>query len=197
VAMEVHSTIEVIAVADGDDNFSQQEQRQHNNSESPTNIITGNRDNDVVRSPGIMEDAALFIPIAGEAAPGLDDDELLCRMKVQHEISRYNATRTNLEGDFSKDVDILQQWWQANEKHFPILWKLAQVYLAIPATSAASEHAYSTAGNIVTAKHNRLNPDLVQACHLIHENAWALKETKAHLYQPASNIKTFENEEED
>jgi len=78
VAMEVCRTIEVITVADGDDNFSQQEQWQHNNSESPTNIITGARDNDIVSSPGIMEDAALFIPIASEVAPGLDDDELLC-----------------------------------------------------------------------------------------------------------------------
>jgi len=44
-----------------------------------------------------------LIPIAtSEAAPDLDDDELMLKMKVQYEVTRCNATRTNFEGDFLK-----------------------------------------------------------------------------------------------
>ncbi|KAJ8385891.1 hypothetical protein AAFF_G00179570 [Aldrovandia affinis] len=39
------------------------------------------------------------------------------------------------------------EWWARNEKQFPRLAKLAQIYLAIPATSTPSERDFSLAGN--------------------------------------------------
>ena len=42
------------------------------------------------------------------------------------------------------------QYWQTNEHRFPQLAKLAQFYLAIPASSAPVERIFSTAGKIFT-----------------------------------------------
>ena len=42
-------------------------------------------------------------------------------------------------------------WWKAKVFSYPNLSKLAKCYLAIPATSVASECIFSTAGDVVTA----------------------------------------------
>jgi len=152
--------------------------------------------NDATNLLSMFGDAALFIPETGEVAAALQDDEQMCQLKVQHEILRYHMTRMHLEGKLSQVINVLKQWWQENEKHFPILWQLAQIYLAIPATSAISECAFSAAGNIVTAKRNQLNPDLVQACHLIQDNAWALQETRPHIFLLTNNTKPLDNDNE-
>ena len=49
-------------------------------------------------------------------------------------------------------------------------------YLAIPATSASSERAFSVAGNIVTLRRCRLSHDVIEDLHFLHENLWVLKE---------------------
>ena len=59
---------------------------------------------------------------------------------------------------------------------YPNLWLLAEQYLAIPATSAPSERAFSTAGNLVTMRRCRLKPDLVQACVFLNENIGLARE---------------------
>ena len=38
------------------------------------------------------------------------------------------------------------KWWLDNEKHFPLLARIAPKYLCVPATSAPSERAFSVAG---------------------------------------------------
>jgi hAT family C-terminal dimerisation region len=52
-------------------------------------------------------------------------------------------------------------WWKAKREIFPILSIIAQKYLAIPATSVASERLFSDAGNHITAKRNSLDPGLL------------------------------------
>ncbi len=83
----------------------------------------------------------------------------------------------------SPDLNILD-WWKENCEEFPIVWKLAQVYLAIPATAAPSERAFSVAGNIVTSKRNRLSLELVEAVHILHENAWIIREQRETFFSP-------------
>jgi hypothetical protein len=52
-------------------------------------------------------------------------------------------------------------WWKQNEMNFPALSQLARKYLSIPAASVASERMFSTAGNFVTKKRNRLDDEAV------------------------------------
>ncbi|XP_071636379.1 E3 SUMO-protein ligase ZBED1-like isoform X2 [Temnothorax longispinosus] len=51
------------------------------------------------------------------------------------------------------------EWWKARVNKYPTLAELARKYLAIPATSASSERAFSSAGNIVSRKRNCLTPE--------------------------------------
>jgi hypothetical protein len=67
-------------------------------------------------------------------------------------------------------------WWESRKQAYPTLYRLAMKYLAIPATSAASERAFSAAGNIVTMRRCRLSHDVIEDLHFLHENLAFLKE---------------------
>jgi hypothetical protein len=56
-----------------------------------------------------------------------------------------------------KILDPLQ-WWKKKQDQFPILSKLARVYLAVPATSAPSERVFSKANHIISKTRCRLDP---------------------------------------
>src|SRR5690606_36657321 len=49
------------------------------------------------------------------------------------------------------------EFWQQKEKVFPYLAKMARDYLAIPATSAASERCFSQARVLLPYTRNRLS----------------------------------------
>jgi len=61
-------------------------------------------------------------------------------------------------------------YWRERKHLYPNIAMLARLYLAIPATSAASERVFSSAGNIITKKRSSLAPE--NACDLIfaHQN---------------------------
>jgi hypothetical protein len=62
-------------------------------------------------------------------------------------------------------------WWKANCKSYPRIATLARKYLCIPATSIPSERVFSTAGNVIAEKRNRLSPEHASAIIYLHENA--------------------------
>lgn len=53
------------------------------------------------------------------------------------------------------------EWWKQHEVTFPSVARLARKYLCIPATSSASERAFSASGNIITCKRSCLKPNTV------------------------------------
>ena len=61
-------------------------------------------------------------------------------------------------------------WWKAHEQSYPHLAKLAKRYLAVQATSVASERVFSTAGDVVTAQRNALDPDNVNMLIFLKKN---------------------------
>lgn len=72
---------------------------------------------------------------------------------INDEVEKYSREAVIMTDDF----DLLQ-WWRKNEKYYPRLCKFAQHVHSIPASSAASERAFSLAGNILTEKRSRLRP---------------------------------------
>ena len=84
--------------------------------------------------------------------------------KIRKEMKRFESFSNP-----GKNVNILE-WWKMHEGVLPLLASLAKRILAIPASSAKSERVFSTGGNIVTAKRNRLSPRNVQNLIVIKEN---------------------------
>ena len=71
-----------------------------------------------------------------------------------------------------KHVDILL-WWKQHEAVLPLLASLAKKILALP---SKSERVFSTGGNIVTAKCNRLAPKKVESLIMIKDNMTNVEE---------------------
>jgi adenylate kinase len=69
----------------------------------------------------------------------------------------------------SKEENVLK-WWKRHENILPLLSNIAKKVLAIPASSAKSERVFSTGGNVVTKKRNRLAPKKVEELIIIAEN---------------------------
>ena len=61
------------------------------------------------------------------------------------------------------DFDILQ-WWRSRESTFPILTKIARDVLVVPASTIASESAFSAGGRILTDRRSSLAPESVKVC---------------------------------
>lgn len=102
---------------------------------------------------------------------------------AEYEVSRFEAERPLAKTSSSRQV---LEWWLSQRKFYPTLYKVACVYLAVPATSAASERVFSDAGNIITKKRNRLSPEnannlvFLHGCHPV---GWKLGEG----LKPSSN----------
>ena len=84
--------------------------------------------------------------------------------KLRKEMKQYESF-TNP----GKTVNVLS-WWKNHESILQNLANVAKKVLGIHASSAKSERVFSTGGNIVTAKRNRLAPRKVENLIVIKEN---------------------------
>lgn len=79
-----------------------------------------------------------------------------------------------IEAYFSKSVidksESPLNFWEVNEKKFPSLAKLAQRYLAIPASSGSVERLFSLAGVISTARRASLSLPNVEKILVCRDN---------------------------
>jgi hypothetical protein len=58
--------------------------------------------------------------------------------------------------------DILK-WWEVHKERFPTLSKLARMILMVPATSIASELAFSTSGRVHGNFQSQISPIMPEA----------------------------------
>lgn len=65
---------------------------------------------------------------------------------------------------------VLPWWRDVGTKKYPKLAALARKYLAVPATSAASERLFSLAQHITTGRRNGLDPDHAAAILFLKMN---------------------------
>lgn len=77
-----------------------------------------------------------------------------------------------------QDFDTLA-WWSVNRAAYPSISKLARKWLGAVATSVPSERAFSTSGNIITAKRSSLAPELVRNLVFIADNLHRMKKIYA------------------
>lgn len=69
----------------------------------------------------------------------------------------------------SWETEVLK-WWGTNESNFPQISKLARLVLAVPATSAAAESAFSVSSCVVTPKRSKLSPFKASQVLFVHDN---------------------------
>jgi hAT family C-terminal dimerisation region len=62
------------------------------------------------------------------------------------------------------------EWWKENGDLFPKMKPLARKWLGCVATSVPCERAFSTGGNVVTAKRCKLKPNFVEDLMFITHN---------------------------
>ena len=113
----------------------------------------------------------------GDTGSGGESDDAASRVTLaEFEVSRFMREKEIAYDASSRDV---LTWWLVRRNSFPTLYKVACVYLAVPATSAASERVFSNAGNVITKKRNRLLPEnahnlvFLHGCHPV---GWKLGE---------------------
>ena len=98
----------------------------------------------------------------------------------QSELDQYsNEPLLNWKED--NHFDILS-WWKAHGANCPILARIARDVLAVPASTVASESAFSAGGRVVHKYRSRLDPHVVEA--LICTKDWIRATRKGifHLY---------------
>ena len=61
-------------------------------------------------------------------------------------------------------------WWNTRRLIYPLMCKLVQKYFAFVATSVPSERLFSTSGNVIVDKRNRLTSEHADALIFLHEN---------------------------
>ena len=128
-----------------------------------------------------QEMESLQSAIIGEAATNaqkslfdFDDDEILNNSDdfginfVQEEIARYlqQVTQTREQ---KQRCNVLE-WWKTNKLLFPCLYKAAQAYLHIPATSVPAEIIFSLAGHIVRKRRSNISSSNVNKFIFLHKN---------------------------
>lgn len=82
----------------------------------------------------------------------------------QEQLDKYNA-----EPVLGHNLNPLE-WWKNHSQKYSVIFKLAMQYLSVPASSAASERTFSSAGNIVTPKRSCLSPENINLLTFLYQN---------------------------
>ena len=83
-----------------------------------------------------------------------DDESDECLDDSCQEVEQFMAERRTMV----RPSHVLE-WWRVNSGRHPVVSELARRYLAVPASSASSERAFSKVGHIVRCRRSRLSDD--------------------------------------
>lgn len=134
-------------------------------------------DTDPVPSTSSAADHDYFCqPTAHSASSGIDE---LFRDSGEDEEQSDTENNDTVEADlrqFLQEKRLARnqcplEWWKQNSSRFKTLNRLAKLYLAIPAASAASERVFSVAGLTVNRLRSSLLPEHVDMMVTMHCNA--------------------------
>ncbi|KAK9757915.1 hypothetical protein RND81_01G194600 [Saponaria officinalis] len=88
------------------------------------------------------------------------------------ELEKYlEAQKVPIKPNAPDNFDILT-WWKTNGSTYPILQMIARDILGIPASSVASESAFSTGGRVLSQHRSRLLPSTVEALMCAQNWIW-------------------------
>ena len=100
-------------------------------------------------------------------------------LSVQNKTVKEDTFKATIDVDLKRylscpmlnlNSDPLVWWKETGAINFPNLFRTAKKYLIIPATSVPSERVFSLAGQIITEKRNRLDPEIANMLIMLHQN---------------------------
>ena len=83
----------------------------------------------------------------------IDENLFIESDTLKNKIRHYRSL--TMSADVKDKTNVLQ-WWKDNKAFFPCLFRAAQAYLHIPATSVPSERIFSLAGYIVRDRRSKI-----------------------------------------
>ena len=84
-------------------------------------------------------------------------------------VPKLPLSRSDPDGSNKEWVDPFP-WWKKNQVAYPILARLAKIYLAIQAISAPTERVFSVASRIMSSRRCAMSPHLAGKCLFAAEN---------------------------
>eukprot|EP00523_Entomoneis_sp_CCMP467_P012679 CAMPEP_0168790654 /NCGR_PEP_ID=MMETSP0725-20121227/13527_1 /TAXON_ID=265536 /ORGANISM="Amphiprora sp., Strain CCMP467" /LENGTH=460 /DNA_ID=CAMNT_0008841097 /DNA_START=39 /DNA_END=1421 /DNA_ORIENTATION=- len=132
-------------------------------------------------------------PSGGTGEEDTDNNqiEIFCSQEMQnYQMAKQLDLFDKRGGDFSDTLG----WWKERATHFPTLAKLAKMYLAIPATSAASERVFSLASRVMRELRGRLNPKLLSKLIFLCETWDTWEQEVGGIQMAAENMERSLNE---
>ena len=109
------------------------------------------------------------------------DAEYVLQQRIESEVKLYKT----LPKLGSSQSDNPLAWWSSHARDYPLLAAVARKWLAVPASSAASERVFSSAGLTVSNKRTRLRVDIVSILVFL-KTAWPTLERAGVLPGPLS-----------
>lgn len=102
------------------------------------------------------------------------ENELDARMKLLQKYGRRSQNGIEFELSRFANIDVQEPnvlaFWNAEKHNFPTMAAVANVLLGKPATSAASESAFSVAGALISSRRSSLDPLRARKILFIHDN---------------------------
>ena len=108
----------------------------------------------------------IYAPVRSEVPnnPNKDENSIIsCVFKRRH-IEYIDEFKVYLSLPLVCENINPLEWWKINHSQFPTLSNMARDYLAIPATSVASEECFSLGKNLITDKRNCLAGKTIRNC---------------------------------
>lgn len=151
---------------------SQQQQQQKGGSSGAAAAATGSTSN--VGSGSNAERSVLDDLLGDDSDDSEDhaldtvvDAEYVLQQRIESEVKLYKT----LPKLGSSHSDNPLAWWSSHARDYPLLAAVARKWLAVPASSAASERVFSSAGLTVSNKRTRLRVDIVSILVFL-KTAW-------------------------
>ncbi len=121
-----------------------------------------------------------------------------------------NDFKMKMQDVESKVYNCPLSWWKSSACRYMNFGKLAIKYLAVPATSAPSEHIWSQAARVLNVKQNRMKEDVTAAMmfcrddkHILHQHYTEIAKERMHegdhhlIVTYKALLPTFEDENDD
>ena len=111
------------------------------------------------------------------------EDSCKAEMQLYLNLPRLQVVQGKVNGKNVFHNPLL--WWQQHKGKLPVLAQLAQIYLAVQASSAPSERVFSKASLLLSNLRSSMNPNIASSMMFVSENwhLWNDKELIKALYE--------------